>query len=131
MLRLAFYQAANGARRVDPQLAAYYQHLMVERGHCHTQATVAVARKLVERTWTVLTRGQPYQFRDATGQAVTRTVAKTKPGMTMPSPTTSGPELERAARPRTAPSSPSRSLTTARAYGPGASPRPKIHPLET
>jgi len=76
VLRLAFYQAANGARRVDPQLAAYYQHLMVERGHCHTQATVAVARKLVERTWTVLTRGQPYQFRDATGQAVTRTVAK-------------------------------------------------------
>ena len=76
VLRLAFYQAANGARRVDPQLAAYYQHLMVERGHCHTQATVAVARKLVERTWTVLTRGQPYQFRDATGQAVTRIVAK-------------------------------------------------------
>ena len=75
-LRLAFYQAANGARRVDPQLAAYYQHLMVERGHCHTQATVAVARKLVERTWTVLTRGQPYQFRDTTGQPVTRIVAK-------------------------------------------------------
>ena len=49
---------------------------VVERGHRHTQATVAVARKLVERTWTVLTRGQPYQFRDATGQAVTRTVAK-------------------------------------------------------
>lgn len=76
VLRLAFYQAANGARRVDPQLAAYYQHLMVERGHCHTQATVAIARKLAERTWTVLTRGQPYQYRDAAGQAVTRMVAK-------------------------------------------------------
>jgi transposase len=36
VLRLAFYQAAGGARRVDPQLAAYYRHLMVERGHCHT-----------------------------------------------------------------------------------------------
>ena len=60
MLRLACYQAAGGARRVDPQLAEYYRHLMVERGHCHTQATVAVARKLVERTWTVLTRGQPF-----------------------------------------------------------------------
>jgi len=78
VLRLAFYQAANGptARRVDPQLAAYYQHLMVERGHCHTQASVAIARKLAERIWTVLTRGQPYQYRDATGQAVTRMVAK-------------------------------------------------------
>ena len=76
VLRLAFYQAANGARRVDPQLAAYYQHLMVQRGHCHTQATVAVARKLVERTWTVLTRGQPYQYRDVDGQAVTQLAAK-------------------------------------------------------
>ncbi len=69
VLRLAFYQAANGARRVDPQLAAYYQHLMVERvGTATRKATVGyfstVARKLVERTWTVLTRGQPYQFRD-------------------------------------------------------------------
>lgn len=76
VLRLAFYQAANGARRVDPQLAAYYRHLMVERGHCHTQANVAVARKLIERTWTVLTRGQPYQFRDLDDQAITRTLAK-------------------------------------------------------
>lgn len=76
VLRLAFYQAANGARRVDPQLAAYYQHLMVERGHCHTQANVAVARKLVERTWTVLTRGQPYQYRDVSGLPITRLVAK-------------------------------------------------------
>ncbi|MEI2732707.1 MAG: IS110 family transposase [Dermatophilaceae bacterium] len=76
VLRLAFYQAAGGARRVDPQLAAYYQHLMVERGHCHTQASVAVARKLVERTWTVLTRGKPYQYRTAGGAPVTRAVAK-------------------------------------------------------
>lgn len=78
VLRLAFYQATNGARRVDPQLAAYYRHLMVERGHCHTQATVAVARKLVERTWTVLRRGQPYQYRDVAGAGVTRLVAKTQ-----------------------------------------------------
>ncbi|MGI8722405.1 MAG: IS110 family transposase [Geodermatophilaceae bacterium] len=76
VLRLAFYQAANGARRVDPQLAAFYQHLMVERGHCHTQANVAVARKLIERTWTVLTRGQPYQFRDLDDEPITRATAK-------------------------------------------------------
>jgi len=66
VLRLAFYQAGNAVRRVDPQLAAIYHRLMVTRGHCHTQATVAVARKLVERTWTVLDRGQPYQLRDPT-----------------------------------------------------------------
>ena len=71
ILRLAFYQAAGGARRVDPQLAAYYQHLMLERGHCHTQATVAVARKLIERTWTVLSRGEPYQLRALDGTPVT------------------------------------------------------------
>lgn len=50
-LRLAFYQAANVARTLDPQLAAFYRKLMVERGHCHAQATCAVARKLVARTW--------------------------------------------------------------------------------
>jgi len=76
VLRLAFHQAAGGARRVDPQLAAYYRHLMVDRGHCHTKATVAVARKPIERTWTVLTRGEPYQLRDIDGTPVTVAVAK-------------------------------------------------------
>lgn len=74
--RLAFYQAANGARRVDPQLAAYYRHLMVDRGHCHTQANVAVARKLIERTWTLLTRGEPYQFRDIDDAPIIKATAK-------------------------------------------------------
>lgn len=109
VLRLAFYQAAGGARRVDPQLAACYQHLMVERGHCHTQATVAVARKLAERTWTVLTRGEPYQFRDVDGQAITRAAAKTLARHDYAaSPRPSEPEPEHVARPRTAPSSPTR-----------------------
>jgi transposase len=76
VLRLAFYQAANAARRVDPQLAAIYYRLMVTRGHCHTQATIAVARKLVERTWTVLHRNQPYQLRDPEGQPITARAAK-------------------------------------------------------
>lgn len=76
VLRLAFYQAANGARRTDPQLAGFYHRLMTERGHCHTQATVAVARKLVERTWTVLTRGTPYRLRDRDGKPIGRVEAK-------------------------------------------------------
>ena len=49
---------------------------MTEHGHCHTQATVAVARKLVERTWTVLTRGEPYQLRDVDGTPLTAGRAK-------------------------------------------------------
>ena len=76
VLRLAFYQAANAARRADPQLAAFYHRLMTERGHCHTQASVAVARKLVERTWTVLIRDQPYRLRDPDGTPITARAAK-------------------------------------------------------
>jgi hypothetical protein len=76
VLRLAFYLAGNAARRVDPQLAALYYRLMVERGHCNTQATVAVARKLVERTWTVLHRERPYRLRDLDGEPITTRAAK-------------------------------------------------------
>lgn len=75
-LRLALFQAANGARRTDPQLAAFYQRLMVEHGHCHTQANIAVARKLAERVWKVLTTGQPYQLRDLDGRPITTRAAK-------------------------------------------------------
>ena len=49
---------------------------MVDRGHCHTQATVGVARKLIERTWTVLARQQPYQLRDVDQTPVTARAAK-------------------------------------------------------
>lgn len=76
VLRLAFFQAANAARRQDPQLVGFYYRLMTQQGHCHTQACVAVARKLVERTWTVLTRGTPYQIRDAEGQPISQLEAK-------------------------------------------------------
>jgi len=76
VLRLAFYQAANAARRSDPQLACFYHRLMTGRGHCHTQATVAVARKLVEGTWAVLDRGSGYQLHDLDGQPITQRAAK-------------------------------------------------------
>jgi hypothetical protein len=49
---------------------------MTAHGHCHTQACVAVARKLVERTWTVLHRGTPYQLRDSRGQPISHLEAK-------------------------------------------------------
>ncbi len=75
-LRLAFYQAANVARSLDPQLAAFYRKLMVERGHCHAQANCAVARKLVARTWATITTGSPYELRDVDGTPLTRRHAK-------------------------------------------------------
>jgi transposase len=75
-LRLAFYQAANVARTLDPQLAAFYRKLMVERGHCHAQANCAVARKLVARTWATISTGSPYELRDLDGAPVTRRQAK-------------------------------------------------------
>jgi hypothetical protein len=50
-LRLAFYQTANIARQRDPQLAEFYQRLVVERAHHHMMsrrsppgASVAISR---------------------------------------------------------------------------------------
>lgn len=69
-LRLVFYQAANVARRHDPQLAAFYWRLMVERRHNHVKATTAVARKLVTRVWATLITAELYQMRDLVGNPV-------------------------------------------------------------
>lgn len=69
-LRLAFYQAANIARRRDPGLAVVYRRLMVERGHNHIKANCAIARKLTTRVWATLTRGEPYEHRDLDGQPI-------------------------------------------------------------
>ncbi|MDQ6946470.1 MAG: transposase [Actinomycetota bacterium] len=48
-LLLAYYQAANIARRHAPDLAAFYRKLMVNRNHNHIKANFAVARKLACR----------------------------------------------------------------------------------
>ena len=61
-MRLAYYQAANVARRRDPQLAFQYRKLMCERGHTHIQANCAVARKVAARIWAVLQTGEPYDL---------------------------------------------------------------------
>jgi len=74
-LRLALYQAANVARRRDPQLAAHYRRLMVERGHNHISATTAVARKLACRAWAIATTGRRYQPRDLDGNPLSLTDA--------------------------------------------------------
>jgi hypothetical protein len=74
-LRLAYYQAANVARRHDPQLAAAYRRLMVERNHNHIKANTAVARKLACRAWAVLQSDQPYQLKDLDGNRIDQPTA--------------------------------------------------------
>ncbi len=84
-LRLAFYQAANTARRRDPQLAASYRRLMVERNHNHIKATCAVARKLVTRVWATLNRGTAYVHRDLDGNPIDApTAARIAATLTVP-----------------------------------------------
>ena len=75
-LRLAFYQAANVARTLDPQLAEFYRRLMCSRGHCHTEANCGVARKLVARTWATLVSRTPYELRDLEANPITSRQAK-------------------------------------------------------
>jgi hypothetical protein len=44
--------------------------------HCHTEAVIAVARKLAERTSKTLTTGQTYEIRDMEGWPLTKRAAK-------------------------------------------------------
>jgi transposase len=74
-LRLALYQAANVARRHDPQLAEHYRRLMVERGHNHISANTATARKLACRAWAIATSGRTYQPRDLNGNPINHSQA--------------------------------------------------------
>lgn len=69
-LRLALYQAANVARRHDPEVADHYRRLMTERGHNHISANTAIARKLACRAWAIATTGRAYQPRDLDGNPV-------------------------------------------------------------
>jgi hypothetical protein len=73
-LRLAYYQAANIARRHDPELADFYWRLIVNRNN-HIKANTAVARKLACRAWAVLQTGQPYQRRDLDGNKIDQSAA--------------------------------------------------------
>ncbi len=89
-LRLALYQAANVARRRDPQLAEHYRRLMFERGHNHISANTAVARKLACRAWAIATTGRPYEPRDLDGNPISLDEAAASPSSSQ-CPTTSGP----------------------------------------
>lgn len=71
LLRTTLFQAADTARRQDPQLARIYWTQMVERGKTHNGAVCVVAAALAERFWTVMRRGMPYVICDNDGQPVT------------------------------------------------------------
>jgi transposase len=72
-LRAALFQAADRARRVDPQLAARYHKLMCDTGRHHNSATCTIAAVLLTRIVACLRNGTRYQLRDIDGRPVTAT----------------------------------------------------------
>ena len=69
-VKRALYQAAQAARRYDPQLAAIYFKQMVDYGKTHKQATGAVMSHLASRIYTVLKEDRPYELADVDGSSV-------------------------------------------------------------
>jgi transposase len=75
-IKHALYLAADVARKIDPDLAAVYWRLMVNKGHHHKQALCAVATRLVNRIHRVLKTGERYVVRDLEGQEISIAEAK-------------------------------------------------------
>lgn len=71
LLREALFRAADGARKIDPQLAATYQRL-IHAGRHHNSALCHIATRLVTRLASCLSNHQQYAIRDLDGRAVTR-----------------------------------------------------------
>jgi transposase len=67
LLRWAMVEAANSARRVPGPIRDRYIRLR-RRGKGHGTAIVAVARKMLEVLWHMLTRREPYRVPAATEQ---------------------------------------------------------------
>jgi len=70
-LRAALFQAADRARKTDPQLAARYQRLMCNTGRHHNSATCTIAAVLLTRIVSCLRNHTPYQLRDLDGTLIT------------------------------------------------------------
>jgi transposase len=70
-LRAALFQAADHARKTDPQIAARYQRLMCDTGRHHTSATCTIATVLLTRIVSCLRSGTQYQIRDTDGTPLT------------------------------------------------------------
>ena len=49
---------------------------MTVKGHHHKQALCAVANRIVNRIFSILKRGKPYELRDREGNSITLSEAK-------------------------------------------------------
>jgi transposase len=76
-LRRDMWFAADLARHQDPQLAAKYYRLIVERRLHHSSALCHLSTTLLTRIAACLRTGQPYVIRDVDGRAVTPAEART------------------------------------------------------
>ena len=72
-LRAALFQAADRARKVDPQLAARYQRLMCDTAKHHNSATCTIATVLLTQIVSCLRNGTHYQLRDVDGRPISDT----------------------------------------------------------
>ena len=85
IVKVALYLAANSARQHDRHLRAVYQGLRAKGRH-HNQAVIAVARRLAELYWRIMTEQRPYEIRPprdlstAAGQAAPPSGTLTPPG---------------------------------------------------
>lgn len=59
-LRRALWMASINARRLDPELAAFYQRKLAEGKH-HNTTMGAVCRRLLNRVYSILKEQRPYQ----------------------------------------------------------------------
>lgn len=71
--RAALFQAADRARKVDPQIAARFARLMCDTRRHHTSATCTIAAVLLTRIVSCLRSGTHYVIRDVDGSPVTPT----------------------------------------------------------
>jgi transposase len=70
-LRRDLFLAADKARSVDPQLAARYYRLVVERGLTHTSALCHISTTLLTRIAACLRKAEHYVIRDVGGRPIT------------------------------------------------------------
>ena len=75
-LRRDIWYAAELGRQLDPQLAAKYHRLIVERQLHHYSAVCHLATTLLTRIAVCWRSGQPYTIRDVDGTAVTPAQAR-------------------------------------------------------
>ena len=75
-VKKALFQAAEYARRLDPEMAAIYFRQMVQHGKTHRQAMGAVMSHVAARVYVVLKEKRAYELRGADGRPVTRLEAR-------------------------------------------------------